>query len=85
MKTLIHVNQWKIRAQRPNPITVKTYNSNREASNVAIVVDGEVVARVVYQPDKPLGCGAKVWIETQHEVVVESCVKTSEEAETICL
>ena len=27
-------------------------------------------SKVVYSPDKPLSCGAKVWIETQAEVVV---------------
>jgi len=32
--------------------------------------DGEVVASVVYSPDKPLSCGAKVWIETELEVSV---------------
>jgi hypothetical protein len=31
-----------------------------------------VVARVVYQPDKPLSCGARVWIETDHAVVVHT-------------
>jgi hypothetical protein len=30
--------------------------------------DGEVVASVIYSPDKPLSCGAKVWIETELEV-----------------
>jgi hypothetical protein len=26
---------------------------------------------VVYSPDKPLSCGAKVWIETESEVIVD--------------
>lgn len=30
---------------------------------------GEVVARVVYSPDKPLSCGARVWIETDTDTV----------------
>jgi hypothetical protein len=34
--------------------------------------DGEPVARIVYSPDKPLDCGARVWIETYHEVEVTS-------------
>ena len=29
---------------------------------------GEVVARLVYQPDKPLGCGAVAWVETNLQV-----------------
>ena len=32
--------------------------------------DGEAVARIVYSPDKPLDCGARVWIETHHEVEI---------------
>jgi hypothetical protein len=29
------------------------------------------VARIVYRPHKPLGCGAHCWIETQLKVDVE--------------
>ena len=29
---------------------------------------GEEVAKVIYSPDKPLSCGAKVWIETENRV-----------------
>jgi hypothetical protein len=70
MKTIIHVNQHKIRAREPQPLTVKTYRENRPASEADIVVDGRVVARVIYRPDKPLSCGARVWIETTEEVTV---------------
>lgn len=31
--------------------------------------DGGVVASVVYSPDKPLSCGAKVWIETELDIL----------------
>jgi len=76
VKTIIHVNQHKIRsnaktgAQEP-VLTVKTYKSNDYAYE-AIIKDtqGNEVARVVYSPDKPLSCGARVWIETQNEVEV---------------
>jgi hypothetical protein len=30
--------------------------------------DGSVVARIVYQPETPLSCGAQVWIETDLKV-----------------
>ncbi len=70
MKSIIHVNQHKIRARHPLPLTVKTYNSNTEASQADIVVDGKVVASIVYRPDHPLSCGARVWIETTERVVV---------------
>ena len=73
MKTIIHVNQHVIKSNRKtgaqDPVlTVKTYKSNAYAHEVAI--DGP--AKIVYSPDKPLSCGAHVWIETQAEVTVLS-------------
>lgn len=78
MKTIIHVNQHIIKSNRAqnkhdraqnkyDPVlTVKTYKSNTYAHEVEI--DGP--SRVVYSPDKPLSCGAHVWIETESEVRV---------------
>jgi len=76
MKTIIHVNQHKIRANRKegrrDPVlTVKTYKSNTYGHSAIIYGhDGEEVARVVYRPEKPLSCGAHVWIETTARVDV---------------
>lgn len=72
MKTIIHVNQHVIRANnatgaRDPVLTVKTYKTNRYAHTVEI--NGP--ARVVYSPDKPLSCGARVWIETESEVTIQ--------------
>ena len=67
----IHVNQHNIRAngkdggERP-VITCKTYKDNHYGHSV--VING--ASRVLYRPDKPLSCGAKVWIETNAEVEV---------------
>lgn len=74
MKTIIHVNQHNIRRNATkgttDPVlTVKTYKSNTYADTAEILdAQGNVVARVVYQPDHPLSCGARVWIETQLDV-----------------
>ena len=73
MKTIIHVNQHVIKSNRKtgaqDPVlTVKTYKSNTYAHEVSI--GGP--AKIVYSPDKPLSCGAHVWIETQAEVTVLS-------------
>lgn len=70
MKTIIHVNQHEIKANNKsgerNPVlTVKTYKSNTYAHEVEILGP----SKVVYSPDKPLSCGARVWIETQAEVI----------------
>lgn len=71
MKTIIHVNQHVIKSNRKtgatDPVlTVKTYKSNTYAHEVEILGP----SKVVYSPDKPLSCGAHVWIETQAEVKV---------------
>lgn len=76
MKTIIHVNQHVIKANRKSGgtdpvLTVKTYKDNRYAHEAHIKdVEGNVVAKVVYSPDKPLSCGAHVWIETYNDVEV---------------
>jgi len=71
MKTIIHVNQHVIKSNRKNGVedpvlTVKTYKENRYAHEVEI--NGP--SKVVYSPDKPLSCGAHVWMETQSEVII---------------
>jgi hypothetical protein len=69
MKKRIHVNMHIIRKNNKtgerNPVlTVKTSKSNQYAHEVEI--DGP--SKVIYSPDKPLSCGARVWIETDSEV-----------------
>ncbi len=74
--TRIHVNQHQIRRNgkmgtRAPVLTCKTYKSNVYAHEVIILdKDGEETARVAYRPDKPLSCGARVWVETRAEVVI---------------
>lgn len=72
MKTIVHVNQHVIRknnktGEREPVLTVKTYKDNRYAHRVRFTGPCEVV----YQPDDPLSCGARVWIETDYPVEVE--------------
>jgi len=69
MKTIIHVNQHVIKSNRKSGankpvLTVKNYKQNNYAHEVEIKGD----CKVVYSPDKPLSCGAHVWIETQGEI-----------------
>ena len=71
MKTKIHVNQHVIKANaksgRNDPVlTVKTYKENRYANSVKI----HGASTIVYSPDKPMSCGAKVWIETTSPVEI---------------
>ena len=42
----------------------KTYKTNTYCHEVEIMGP----CKVIYSPDKPLSCGAKVWIETDSEI-----------------
>ena len=71
MKTKIHVNQHVIKrnaktGEREPVLTCKTYKENTYGHEV--IIKGP--SKVVYSPEKPLPCGAKVWIETDGEVVI---------------
>jgi hypothetical protein len=72
-KTFVHVNQHIIRrnkktGSRDPVITVKTSDSNSYTHEVIIRDNsGQEVARVVYRPDKPLSCGATVWVEVSSD------------------
>ncbi len=74
MKTIIHVNQHKIKHNTKNGtnipvLTCKTYKSNDYAHEVIIYgQDNKEAARIIYSPHKPLSCGARVWVETQNKV-----------------
>ena len=72
-KKRIHINQHVIRANKKNgeanpPITVKCGRENHYT--YAAEIDG--LSRIVYSPDKPLSCGAKVWIETEAPVWIHT-------------
>jgi len=73
MKKRIHINQHKIKSNKKNNtkepvITVKTSKSNNYAHEVEI----QGPSKVIYSPDKPLPCGARVWIETEEKVVLDN-------------
>ena len=61
----------KIRANKKNGtnhpvITVKTSKENIYGHKVKILGGSDVI----YSPNKPLSCGARVWIETHNPVIV---------------
>ena len=73
MKKKIHINQHIISSNKKNGtndpvITVKTSKSNTYASEVEIL--GK--SKLVYSPNKPLACGARVWIETESKVILDN-------------
>jgi hypothetical protein len=73
----IHVNQHVIKANAKsgdrNPVfTIKQGGKNTYATRVKVVGEMELV----YSPDKPLSCGAKVWIETRGEIELDEKIAT---------
>ena len=73
----IHVNQHVIKANAKsgerNPVfTIKQGGKNTYATRVKVVGEMELV----YSPDKPLSCGAKVWIETRGDIELDKSVDT---------
>lgn len=70
MKRIVHINQHVIKknaktGERNPVITCKTHKDNIYGYE-ADFTNG----KVIYSPDKPLSCGAKVWIETTDPVQV---------------
>ncbi|MGB3532985.1 MAG: helix-turn-helix domain-containing protein, partial [Microcoleaceae cyanobacterium] len=70
-KTVVHVNSQRIKQnqkknERQPVITVKKGNTNVYGHQVEIPGG----CRVIYSPDNPTGCGARVWIETLHDVKI---------------
>jgi len=75
----IHVNQHVIKANAKygenNPVfTIKQGGKNTYAYNVKVVGEMELV----YSPDKPLSCGAKVWIETRGDIEIDKSSDTKD-------
>jgi len=79
MRTIVHVNQGNIRQnikRDPNdrlPVLRAQGDFDTLYGDHIDIIDpdtNEVIASVVYRPDDPLSCGARVWIETDNDVVV---------------
>ena len=51
--------------ERKPPVTVKTSRSNDYYHEVEILGP----SKVIYSPDKPLSCGARMWIETESDII----------------
>jgi len=72
MKKRIHVNQHVIRRNHKTgetapPISIKTSRGATNATEVFI----QGPPTVVYKPEKPLSCGARVWLETDATVLAD--------------
>lgn len=74
-KKIIHVNQHVIKANRKNddndPVLTCKFSGETPtyAHEVVFSILGLEIGRVIYRPNKPLSCGAHVWIEMRTGIV----------------
>lgn len=73
MKQILHVAQDAIRKNAKHgtndpAIIIRDYKGGERAHEAALVVDGREVGRFVYRPHKPLGCGARLWLQVDTDV-----------------
>lgn len=72
MITRIHVNAQKIKANAKHGTNEPVVTAKRGKRNYyghEVFIAGP--SHVVYRPDRPLSCGAKVWVETRSPVFVD--------------
>lgn len=72
---IIHVNTHVIKSNarhgnREAPLTLKRNRSEIVARGQEILIQSDPPVLVRYEPDNPLSCGARVWIETDAPVGV---------------
>lgn len=78
-KKIIHVNQHVIRHNNKHetklpPCRVQEGSKSRYCREVEI----QGPSRMVYNPDDPLACGARLWIETESDIDLIDEVEYSE-------
>ena len=72
----IHINSNKIKSNSKHGKTdpVVTIRQGQKVVMYAHEVLIKGPSKVIYSPDKPLSCGAKVWIEVEDNIDVEGIV-----------
>ncbi len=74
MKTIINVNRHVVASNAAHgtdapPLSCKVGRAGKAKYGKRIEITGPCV--IVYSPDAPLSCGARVWIETEAKVNVK--------------
>jgi len=69
----IHVNRQKIDQNRKNgtnqPV-ISVQHGHGPTSAYEVAINGP--SKVIYSPQKPLKCGARMWIETHAEIDMQT-------------
>ena len=72
----IHINSNKIRSNSKHG-TNEPVITIRQGQKVLMYANEVLIkgpSKVIYSPDKPLSCGAKVWIEVEDSIDVEGVI-----------
>jgi hypothetical protein len=68
----IHINQHKIKANKKHGTNEKVISVKHGKRNIyGHEVEIQGPSKVFYRPEKPLSCGARVWVETEATVLVD--------------
>jgi hypothetical protein len=74
----IHVNMHIIRSNKKtgaiDPVTTIQWRGKSYRFDDVEILGA---SKVIYSPNKPLSCGARVWVETTAEVVGRICNRTA--------
>jgi len=91
---VIHINTHTLRNNTKTgandaPIIVRKYSRSSMqpiyCHGVDLKVNDTKIGRLVYQPDKPLDCGARIWLEIDGDIVdIVPVIEEVREDENIC-
>jgi len=75
LKTIIHIDQHALRKNRKENrrdpvVTVKTSKRNLRGTSIRIGPN----TTLIYSPDKPLKCGATIWLSTTEPVELDGTI-----------
>lgn len=68
-KTIVHINMHHIKHNQSHEDKKPVITIKRDGQNIycnRVKIDGP--CEIVYSPEKPLSCGARVWLETTANV-----------------
>lgn len=72
----IHINQHNIKHNKKNPEDIKPVVTIKCGGKTYIGQDINILgeSKIIYSPNKPLSCGAHVWIETHNPVNIDGLI-----------
>ncbi len=73
-KKIIHINQHNIKWNAKNPKkkrlpVITTKQGKKNIYGFEVIINEHT--KIIYSPDKPLSCGAKVWLETSEPIKIK--------------